>query len=148
MLRTFLTSFRWIHIGPDGDVEPYGGGPEVGGGPGAVPHHSGHKANLLAPGGLRPATPTTVQPCPHRIPHCISDCHGLVQCVVKISRAREDALQSVCVRERAGCNRGSCVSATRARVSGTCRSDLDGSLLCLLGGAGASPSGQRPCCAI
>ena len=38
---SYLTSFRWIHIGPDDDVEPYGGGPEVGGGGPGAPQLSG-----------------------------------------------------------------------------------------------------------
>ena len=41
-MASSLSSFIRIHIGPDDDVEPYGGGREVGGegGPGA-PQHTG-----------------------------------------------------------------------------------------------------------
>ena len=130
-MRTFPTSFRWIHIGPDGDVEPYGGGPEVrGGGPGAA------VAQQARPPWRRvgcspcnaPTTPTASRIALHCQRACI-DARGADAWTFAMHwvRAVSSAMQPVCVRRPraaaaaelwAACKQG-LVSATRTRASAT-----------------------------
>ena len=76
-MATFPSSFRWIHIGPDDDVEPYGGGPEVrGGGPGAaVAQQARPPWRRVGCSHLQCTTRTVQPPLPHPTLH--SELSGL-----------------------------------------------------------------------
>ena len=117
-MATFPTSFRWIHIGPDDDVEPYGGGPEGGGGGPGAPQHSrqGHPGTGWVHSYLHLQCNTPIlqqlqNPALHSgLPWLVALMRAWTF-AMRGGQRSGSAMQPVCVRRpvpSAACNQGSC----------------------------------------